>query len=387
MIDNFDEYLYNLLPSIYRKLDKEQKPYPEPLKRFLKILVEGGFNPLIQEIDKLANTMDMDTLESKYFPLITQSLGIEFPYNMTERELRKYLKIIPTLYRLKGTYDSFNYLAREIFNLRTKVETKKVEYEEGMPPEEWRKILINLEVDGTIPDLRKKEENFRKFIELIRPVNTIILLNLTLMYYDKYFRDANVKDYGSKLTIYENNFDLYNKLIEESVFSSLTIKAESDNYNLDNVIIDYLGTKFFNLYTDYKDFNVKDYGSKLNMHENNFDLYNKLIEEKGVFSNLTIKAELDNYNLDNVIVDYLGTKFFNLYTDFRDSRLYFSDSYTFTNIKTEEDKEYWIMGDIEKLSKTKFILPNGASKLVTSNNLTTSFHILHYKPVNEVIIH
>src|SRR5690606_32940481 len=104
---------------------------------------------------------DIDNIDSKYLPLIAKTLGLDFPYIVDENTQRKFLKIVPVLYKLKGTESSFNYLAREIFSTKSKITTTVPQYKEGIPKEELRKIYLNIEVDGALPDLQRKEENFR----------------------------------------------------------------------------------------------------------------------------------------------------------------------------------------------------------------------------------
>ena len=230
MKDNFYLKLYNMLPPVYRNEDAKIRPNPEPLKRFLRILHDGGFKPLIHEIDSQQNLMDIDVADSRYLHLLVQTLGLDFPYNMTDNERRKYLKIIPAIYKSKGTADSFNFLAREIFSTKTNINTRAEVYEEGMTPEEWRRIFIDIEVDGALPDLQRKEENFRKFIEIVRPVNRILVINLILAYYTEYKFDERVRDtFNSEIITINPELDKFISSLKDKVDkSTLRLKAETD---------------------------------------------------------------------------------------------------------------------------------------------------------------
>lgn len=229
MKDNFDKQLYNMLPPIYRKEDAKIKPHPEPLKRFLKILHEGGFKPLIERIESLQNLTDIDNADHNSLQLLVQTLGLDFPYNMSDKERRKYLKIIPTIYKSKGTADSFNFLAREIFSTKAKIQTRAEVYKEGMTPEEWRRIFIVIEVDGELTDLQRKEENFRKFVELVRPVNRILVINLIFMYYDNYRFDELVRDLYDfdKLIFNEGEDDRTQVTTVKSMNTNITLTRTS----------------------------------------------------------------------------------------------------------------------------------------------------------------
>lgn len=229
MNDNFDLQLYNMLPPIYRKEDAKIRPNPEPLKRFLKILHEGGFKPLIERIDSHQNLMDIDVADSRYLHLLVQTLGLDFPYNMSDKERRKYLKIIPSIYKSKGTADSFNFLAREIFSTKAKIQTRAEVYKEGMTPEEWRRIFIDIEVDGALPDLQRKEENFRKFVEIVRPVNRILVINLVLAYYTEYKFAERARDSFNFEAITESaTNDIYTSIVKEaSPQTKFTVKPSN----------------------------------------------------------------------------------------------------------------------------------------------------------------
>jgi len=230
MKDNFDKQLYNMLPPIYRKEDAKIKPHPEPLKRFLKILHEGGFKPLIERIESLQNLTDIDNADPNSIHLLVQTLGLDFPYNMSDKERRKYLKIIPSIYKSKGTADSFNFLAREIFSTKTKIHTRAEIYKEGMTPEEWRRIFIDIEVDGALPDLQRKEENFRKFVEIVRPVNRILVINLILAYYTEYKFAERVRDsFNSEIIIVNPELYRFMSSLKDEVDSSiLKLKTETE---------------------------------------------------------------------------------------------------------------------------------------------------------------
>lgn len=230
MKDNFDKHLYNMLPSFYRNEDAKIRPNPEPLRRFLKILHEGGFKQVIHEIDSHQNLLDIDVVDSKHLMSLVQTLGLDFPYNMTDKERRKYLKIIPAIYKSKGTVDSFNFLAREIFSTKTNINTRAEVYEEGMTPEEWRRIFIDIEVDGALPDLQRKEENFRKFVELVRPVNRILVMNLILTYYAEYKFAERARDlFNFEVIIVNTELDKFMSSLKDEVDKSiLKLKAEEE---------------------------------------------------------------------------------------------------------------------------------------------------------------
>lgn len=318
MKDNFDKQLYNMLPPIYRKEDAKVKPNPEPLKRFLKILHEGGYKPLIERIDSLQNLTDIDNADPNDLHLLVKTLGLDFPYNMTDKERKKYLKIIPTIYKSKGTEDSFNFLAREIFSTKTSIHTTAETYQEGMTPEEWRRIFINIEVDGSLPDLQRKEQNFRKFVEIVRPVNRILVINLMLMYYDEYNLDERARDnYKFEKLFFNEGVEEFIKAFTDSSFDVMNTDYATDLFNFNRVATSYPVAHFKESSQD-----VHDTRGKTSMY----------------FSGVTL-------------TDSIG----------QDSRT----------------KEM-----LDEAPETNITLTRTSSKLVTSRKLTTSFYTTNYDPVS-----
>lgn len=246
---NLGENLYNKLPAFYKSFDSKIEPNPYPLKRFLQVL-GGGFDYLEGKIVELGDTLDIDACPPEYLRLVGHLLGIEFPYAMDVDTQRKYLKVMPNLYRLKGTHDSFEYLARETFGSSAVISTFKTQYVEGMPPEEWRKFHIRIELDGETLYLVNKEDNFRKFAELLRPANTILITDLALFYMDKYVIRPNAEykvdiihgldtdDYNKSLLVdtylheimTSNYDDDYLKVVSEEILDS-TITADDESFD------------------------------------------------------------------------------------------------------------------------------------------------------------
>ena len=334
MKDKFDLQLYNMLPPIYRNEDAKIRPNPEPLKRFLKILHEGGFKPIIEDIDSQQNLMDIDVADSKYLHLLVQTLGLDFPYNMPDNERRKYLKIIPVIYKSKGTADSFNFLAREIFSTKTNITTTAEEYEEGMTPEEWRRIFVNIEVDGALPDLQRKEENFRKFVEIVRPVNRILVINLILAYYTEYKFAERVRDpFNSEIIIVNPEMDKFMRSLKDEVDSSiLKLKAETEISHLKPY--------------DYRDpFNLNSNTlNNLKFGLSSFYILDKIKEQPLVE---TVKKYVEGISFETITESVTNDKFTSL------------------------------VKDASPQSKFTVVKP---SNLLGSTKLVTNFYTTHYTP-------
>lgn len=209
----FGEMTYQNLPDFYKNIDNTLKPIPEPLRRYLNLL-GVGLDEIYEYSNDLLRAFDIDTIDDRFLEPISKFLGLEFPYYMDNKEKRKLLKIIAKLYATKGTKSSFEYLAREIFGTKTKIEVNKVKYEEGMTPEEWRYLFIEITADEDIKDLDKKKEDYFKMAEIVRPVNTIIGMALTLMYYE-YYDKSRLRDLYSFDELHElSKGDSYKKYLD-----------------------------------------------------------------------------------------------------------------------------------------------------------------------------
>lgn len=185
---NLRDRLYYNLPDLYLREDPK---YGYALQKVLSVL-GVGFNELEAYIRDLTYAYDLDKCPAKFLPLIAQFYGVEFPYSFDEATQRKFLKVIPKLYEYKGTDKAFKYLAREIFGQATVTEawtpTKdpSMSFEDWKNSEEWKKLFVSAEVDGETYRLDDKANQFIKFSEILRPVNTILIPRIKFFYRDSY---------------------------------------------------------------------------------------------------------------------------------------------------------------------------------------------------------
>jgi hypothetical protein len=175
----------------------------------------------------------LDKCPKELLEYMAYFLGVEFPFAMDEATQRKFLKVMPSLYKIKGMEDSFNYLAREIFGSTSGVETTKQVYEEGMPPEEWRKIFVKVYVDGEQGGLNLKIDQFDKFIDYIRPVNRYIITQIISTFMDSYdTKNRAADDYFKDMTIFvDTMLDTLVLNVNEAVLERLIELFEETRYN------------------------------------------------------------------------------------------------------------------------------------------------------------
>lgn len=156
MSNPFLERLYHRLPRIYRNADKDQK---EQLKRYLDILVSGGFKPVYEETKGILSLIDFDNVPAKYLPHLASALGFEFPYDLDEQTQRTYIKNAVISYRIKGTEKALLFMIREL--TRFKVDLKINEDE--------RTLSVQLEVDPDRQDIDKMKEKVQFLVKEYAP--------------------------------------------------------------------------------------------------------------------------------------------------------------------------------------------------------------------------
>jgi phage tail-like protein len=178
------ETLYNLLPPVYHREDAKIKPDQYPLKRFLQ--VNGvGLDFMRGKIDGRASLFDLDNTPVELLPHLAKMLGFDFPYDMSVKEQRNMLKLLPTLYKMKGTQSVFDYLSRQIFGLDAKAYSDWVS-RGGDNGENL--IRINIEANGETANLQTRIDRYYKYSDKFRPVNHKLFWSIILHYVDEYKR-------------------------------------------------------------------------------------------------------------------------------------------------------------------------------------------------------
>ena len=216
--------LYDKLPNVYKYMDNFQKPTAYPLKRLFDVLDEG-FADIESNIIDMSNIYDLDICLDEFLPLLQELLGIKIPYYMTPTELRAFLKVVPKLYKYKGTVASFMFLARSIFGNDVRITVSKPTYIEGMIPEEYRKINISLRALSDDFQVGDRSLKFKAIAEMLRPVNRELVVTLITV---EYVEDAAVMNRLAELyfadSIVENDSTLYNYSGIAEVSASTAIK-------------------------------------------------------------------------------------------------------------------------------------------------------------------
>lgn len=270
------EVLYDLLPQLYKKEDAERTH----LKRFLQ--VNGvGLDFLREKTEGYSNMFDLDRTPSELLPHIAKMMGFDFPYDMTVQEQRSMLKLLPTLYKLKGTNTAFDYLARQLFGLDAKAYSEWVS--RGGDNGE-NQVRINIEANGETTYLQTRIDRYYKYSEQFRPINHKLFWKIMLHYNDEYKRQEKSSiEYMIDRVFINDDFDpnlmprLNNGLIlsENGIvlprlmgefydranivgdifnFDKITSNEGNDNYTVprEEIILDYVTSSYTDIYNENK---------------------------------------------------------------------------------------------------------------------------------------
>jgi phage tail-like protein len=176
-------FLYDKLPEIYKSEDGRITPNPYPLKRFLSVF-GVGLDFMKSKIDGHMNMYDPSTCPAEFLPLIAETFGFSFPHTLTELEQRRFVKMLPELYKIKGTDDSFIQLAQAIFGNDSSINIWRTQRAEGVPVSEWRTIHIEVEATNMQDTNRQTllENFFKTYVNMLRPINKYLDVNVYFFY-------------------------------------------------------------------------------------------------------------------------------------------------------------------------------------------------------------
>ena len=228
MAEDYGKKLYEALPPLYRREDAKIRPKPYPLKRFLQV-AGTGFNFLAEKQEGHANMFDLYNTNSIFLPHLAEMMGYKFPYEMSEIEQRNFLKVLPDLYKYKGTSRVFDYLGQVVFGSTTRVHSDYRLNDDPKLPY-YHVLDIYIEINGNLRDIGVRSERYRKFADTFRPLNTVINPIAQVYYTDEYFRNVN-DDVMKNTIIYVKATDEYDRgrQSESSIIRLLNKDYESYN--------------------------------------------------------------------------------------------------------------------------------------------------------------
>lgn len=260
----YGKQLYDRLPPLYKRKDAEIKPVPLPLQRYLEV-AGVGLDFMAEKIEGNNNLYDMDKVPKELLPHIANMLGYKFPYEMSEIEQRNFLKVLPYLYRFKGTAKVFDYLGQVVYGSQTRVHSNYRLNDNDLIP--YKHLIdVYIEVNGNLTDVVIRSERYRKFAEDFRPLNTAINPIVQLFYTDVYLKRFN-DDVMRTSIMTAKAIDLYdrNRQRDTEKIKLLNFASESynvgrvnDSYSVDKAITPPTSEVFFR---NYKDDSTEDYAT------------------------------------------------------------------------------------------------------------------------------
>ena len=285
------EVLYDLLPQLYKVEDAKQKPIPYPLKRYLQV-AGIGLDFMRSKIEGHANIFDPDKAPPELLPHLAKMLGFEFPYDMTEKEQRSLLKVLPILYKLKGTQTVFDYLARQIFGLDAKAYSEWIS-RGGQNGENL--IEINVESSGELSNLQTRIDRYYKYSELFRPVNHKLFWRIILYYTDVYNKQKILEEYDIEQLFIDddhivplgNEHLLNHLLLNQGGFPLL----KGDVYDIKS--------KYMEELIETLKYIEDDFSVKIREDELFLDYISGIID----LDSYSISKALDNYTFETVFID------------------------------------------------------------------------------------
>lgn len=166
------DFLYSRLPLIYR-VEDEKLDYP--LKRFLSILVEGGFSKVEEDIENFGDLFNPDRCPKEFLPLLADILGFEFPFDVSEKVQRRLIKAMSKVYKIKGTKQSLRFLINEVTGYDSKILNEDVMN---------KTFAIQVMADGTDLEMEDKNRKIVILLDRYRPIGSFYTLLLKVFYSD-----------------------------------------------------------------------------------------------------------------------------------------------------------------------------------------------------------
>ena len=132
------DYMYNRkIPKVYRTEDAK---IGFPLYRYLKSLIEGGYAPLIEDMNNFQDLVDPVKCPDSFFPYLYGSFGLEYFHDIDISYQRKFLANIGEVQKRRGTISLVRYIIRTITGMECEVSYLRGEHDE----EQGRWLFITL---------------------------------------------------------------------------------------------------------------------------------------------------------------------------------------------------------------------------------------------------
>ena len=121
---DFGNYLYNRLPKVYHDYDVDIMRggvVYKTLQEFLIGFAEGGFVPLIEDLEAIISLIDPMQCPEPFLPYLLKHFGLDYVEDIPVEFQRRLLQNILILYKKKGTIPAISFLARELSGFKVSI--------------------------------------------------------------------------------------------------------------------------------------------------------------------------------------------------------------------------------------------------------------------------
>ena len=298
------EYLYSKLPQVYRDEDNG-----ELLKRFMQVMSEGGFTPLLNSTTNIMNLLDVDKCPTKFLPLLCSLYGYEYSLEIPELFQRRLLKLIVEMYKRKGTKSVVKFIARELTGFESEIiENKDFDADHikitkwNKSFENYRNFILRLTAPYENSILYNKEEIVVKVVDDFLPTNSKFIVIVSYWFKDDVDMTNTFKDSVKEL-VHDYNMEVYMNATKETNSLSLSDKfseqgawfGAEDSY-LNSPYGGLLYTNAYLLLRDTVKFNLEVYDQIIQAQENeSTDLVRLQLEN--LFYQITSTQEESRYDI------------------------------------------------------------------------------------------
>lgn len=152
---DFGLKIYNRFPPKYREDDVDQN---YALKRYLESLSDGGYSPVIEEINGITDLVNPEKVDAKLLPVLFQQYGLPIFKGIPESYLRYLLPKLGEAYEQKGSITSIEFVTSALAGVKVVIEVNGME------------LNIKFEMDyNTIDSYFPDEEHFGRIFDKFLP--------------------------------------------------------------------------------------------------------------------------------------------------------------------------------------------------------------------------
>ena len=237
---DFGLKIYNKFPPKYREDDAM---YNFALRRYLEALSDGGFSPVISDINGILNLKNPKECDISVLYLLYEELGFNWFNGIPETYLRYFLPNLEDAWERKGAISVIEYIVAVLSGISVQAE---VVYEEGVPSliVTWE---ISDELQSEFPDVTQMGRIIKDFIPFF--------VSLHLTFHFDYVDSVPLNVREDRLDeVYEltDNFFDYDRSFNnpECVFNSTllfnngsgdVLRIQDDHYDDEGITIDRQG--------------------------------------------------------------------------------------------------------------------------------------------------